>query len=218
MKKKKVLTLLVSIFFITTTITPSLVCASDGSNDEIMGGIAEIGELKIKEINENVFVVEDRESNEKSTISFSPDFTKAEIVNSDKTIDRLIKKDGKIYLNNEVIGEIVIEKEEEKRPLLKATSYKYVTTFKTKMSIQKTSASIGIGLAGLVGGPIGAFSTVAGIVSGLKSLTTQKEVYIKIKQYYNAGLREIKNDYFFYKKSNYTSLIKTYSHKYRPYG
>ncbi|EQC0624943.1 hypothetical protein D3H28_002830, partial [Listeria monocytogenes] len=161
------------------------------------------------------YQVLDKETNETTSIEFSKNHMQSTITNPDGTIDTMIKKDNLIYLNGEVIGE---EVKEESRQLLKASAYKYVTTFKTKMSLKKTSASIAVSLAGLLGGPVGVFSTVAGMLLTLKSYAPSKEVYIKIKQYYNSYSREIKNDYSIYKKSNYTGLLKTFTHKYRPYG
>nr|WP_280640905.1 hypothetical protein [Listeria monocytogenes] len=175
----------------------------------------ETEELVVEEISNDEYQVLDKETNETTSIEFSKNHMQSTITNPDGTIDTMIKKDNLIYLNGEVIGE---EVKEESRQLLKASAYKYVTTFKTKMSLKKTSASIAVSLAGLLGGPVGVFSTVAGMLLTLKSYAPSKEVYIKIKQYYNSYSREIKNDYSIYKKSNYTGLLKTFTHKYRPYG
>ncbi|WP_239254642.1 hypothetical protein [Listeria ilorinensis] len=94
--------------------------------------------------------------------------------------------------------------------MLKAGSntFKYVTTFKTKASIYRNTASNAATIAGLVGGPVGAFTTIVGIISGFRSYGL-KEVYIKIDQYYNSYTHYVKNYFYFYKKSNYTSLIKS---------
>ncbi len=89
---------------------------------------------------------------------------------------------------------------------------------KTKLSLYKTSASLAISLAGMLGGKVGSFTGFAGMILTLRSYAPKKDVYIKIKRYYNRYTREIKNDYLVYKNSNYTGLLKTYTHRYRPYG
>lgn len=201
---------------ISLTVSPSMTAlAAETNGNNNTGNIVETEDYVVEQVSKDAYQVLDRETNEKSTVEYSKDYNKSTITNPDGTVDTMIKKDNLIYLNGEVIGE---EVKEESRPLLKASAYKYVTTYKTKMSLQKTSASLGVSLAGLLGGPVGAFSSIAGILLTLKSYAPKKEVYIKIKQYYNSYSREIKNDYSIYKNSNYTGLIKTYTHKFRPYG
>lgn len=70
----------------------------------------------------------------------------------------------------------------------------------------------------MLGGKVGSFTGFAGMILTLRSYAPKKDVYIKIKRYYNRYTREIKNDYLVYKNSNYTGLLKTYTHRYRPYG
>ncbi|MBC1629076.1 hypothetical protein HB952_14695, partial [Listeria welshimeri] len=158
----------------------ALAAETNGNNNT--GNIVETEDYVVEQVSKDAYQVLDRETNEKSTVEYSKDYNKSTITNPDGTVDTMIKKDNLIYLNGEVIGE---EVKEESRPLLKASAYKYVTTYKTKMSLQKTSASLGVSLAGLLGGPVGAFSSIAGILLTLKSYAPKKEVYIKIKQYYN---------------------------------
>ncbi|EBF5152415.1 MULTISPECIES: hypothetical protein [Listeria] len=222
MEMKKMIKCTAPIFITTLiilTVSPSI-SALANETSEINEGInatektIETEELVVEEISKDEYQVLDKETDETTSIEFSKDHTQSTITNPDGTIDTMIKKDNLIYLNGEVIGE---EVKEESSPLLRAT-YKYVTTFKTKMSLKKTSASIAVSLAGLLGGPVGVFSTIAGILLTLKSYAPSKEVYIKIKQYYNSYAREIKNDYSMYKNSNYTGLLKSFTHKYRPYG
>ncbi|WP_271002062.1 hypothetical protein [Listeria seeligeri] len=200
---------------ITASASETTMIGKNGEEVKVTGNTIESDELLVEQVSNDKYQVLDKESNETSSIEFSKNHTKAIITNPDGTVDTMVKKNNLIYLNGEIIGE---EIKEETRPLLKATSYKYVKTFKTKMSLQKTSASLALSLAGFLGGPVGAFTSIAGTLLTLKSYAPKKEVYIKIKQYYNSYLREIKNDYSIYKKSNYTGLIKTYTHKYRPYG
>ncbi|EIX9794731.1 hypothetical protein MLE31_001318 [Listeria monocytogenes] len=223
MEMKKLIKCTAPIFIATLIILPVSPSISALANEtsEISEGInatektIETEALVVEEISNDEYQVLDKETNETTSIEFSKNHMQSTITNPDGTIDTMIKKDNLIYLNGEVIGE---EVKEESRQLLKASAYKYVTTFKTKMSLKKTSASIAVSLAGLLGGPVGVFSTVAGMLLTLKSYAPSKEVYIKIKQYYNSYSREIKNDYSIYKKSNYTGLLKTFTHKYRPYG
>ncbi|CAB3439621.1 TPA: hypothetical protein ACGYI6_002986 [Listeria monocytogenes] len=223
---KKLIKCMAPIFIATLiilTISPSITAAASettvrGGNEEevnVTSNTIESDGLLVKQVSNDEYQVLDKESDEKSSIKFSKDHNKSTITNPDGTTDTMVKKDNLIYLNGEIIGE---EIKEEAKPLLKASGFKYVTTFKTKMSLKKTSASIALSLAGLLGGPVGTFTSIAGMLLSLKSYAPQKEVYIKIKQYYNSYSREIKNDYSIYKKSNYTGLIKTYTHKYRPYG
>lgn len=135
------------------------------------------------------------------------------------TMDILTKDAlGSIYLNGEMYAEKVYEPENnDSQPNMlrrAAGGYKYVTTYKTKQSVYRTTGATAAALAGLVGGPVGYFLAAAGIIENFRNYGI-KEVYIKITQYYNKYTHMVRNKMSFYKKSNYTGLIRTYTRTYR---
>lgn len=165
----------------------------------------------VKQVGTTIKVTSDSEYT-KTTVVFKNDYQSATVYEDNGVTYQVTEDDtGNILVN----GDIFLEKEQSQPNLLKASSnsnsFKYVTTFKTKKSAYAKSGGLGIAAAGLLGGPAGAIATIAGIIASLGSFAKNNEVYIKIEQYYNSYTHMVRNKYYFYKKSNYTGLLKSYT-------
>lgn len=162
---------------------------------------------------ENSLEIKDKTNNEITRIIYNKNRTEAKIYNSNGQVDILIKdENNNIYLNNELILETIIEKNQ----LNTRNSWQYITTFRTKASYYKsTASSITSAIIGMIPGFSGA-ATIAGVAMGIVS-SVQPEVFIEIKQYFNKSTRFVKNETRYLRNSNYTGLIKTSTHEYRIY-
>ncbi|MBC1358747.1 hypothetical protein [Listeria booriae] len=157
----------------------------------------------------NTIKVTSASDDSETKVVFKNDYQSATVYEDGLTYEVTQDAAGSILVN----GNMFLEKEESQPKLLKATSnsYKYVTTFKTKKSAYTKSGGLGIAAAGLLGGPAGTIATIAGIITSLGSFAKSNEIYIKIVQYYNSYTHMVRNTYYFYKNSNYTGLLKSYT-------
>jgi hypothetical protein len=87
-------------------------------------------------------------------------------------------------------------------------NYQYVTTSYRKASVDQGATSMAvIAVLSLIPGMSGA-STLLGVIEYFR-LSGKEEVYIKQVQYLHPNTHMIKNEFYFYKNSDYTGLIET---------
>ncbi|MDQ0658918.1 hypothetical protein [Paenibacillus sp. W2I17] len=85
-------------------------------------------------------------------------------------------------------------------------NYQYVTTVYRKQSVdQGATAAVVFAVMSRIPGLSGV-STLVGLVEFFRQ-SNQEEVYIKQVQYLHPTTHMIRNEFYFYKNSNYTGLI-----------
>ncbi|MBY0117359.1 hypothetical protein NST33_28525 [Paenibacillus sp. FSL L8-0435] len=162
-------------------------------------------------INDNKQVVINHDTNQSVSLEFTNDEKTEGIWTGANGVTQQYKKDanGSIYLDGVMVVEAVREyRKTNSLNSAAATSWTYVTTFKTKQSIINNAGDAALLIIGLVPG-MGTVAVVIGAIN-LAKRAGASEVYIKIDQYISHDYRNVKNVTYYYSDANYSKLITSH--------
>lgn len=187
----------------------SIAQKNDNFSNYITNGINK--NKKLKELVKNPIISNNKitftngKTGKLTKIVYNENKTKATIYES-RQASTLVKDDnGNIYLNGKLLIE-VIKSNNHKNNGITLDENEYVTTYRTQSSYASNSATIAMGIMGLIGGPFGTALDIAGIAYGFMSYS-QTNVYIEIDQFYETSTHTITDYCYYYKNSDYTGYL-----------